>query len=38
MLTTSASATTAIVYQSPAKGSPVRATIYWLMKGRNPPK
>ena len=37
-LTISAIATTAIVYQRPEKGSPVRATIYWLMKGRKPPK
>ena len=37
-VTTSAIATTPIVYQRPAKGSPVLATMYWLMKGRNPPK
>ena len=37
-VTTSAIATTAIVYHRPANGSPVLATIYWLMKGRKPPK
>ena len=34
----SAMAVTAIVYHRPASGSPVLATIYWLMKGRKPPK
>src|SRR5262245_19849713 len=37
-VTINAIATTPIVYQRPEKGSPVRATIYWLMKGRKPPK
>jgi hypothetical protein len=37
-VTTSAIATTPIVYHRPANGSPVLATIYWLMKGRKPPK
>ena len=37
-VTIKAIATTPIVYQRPENGSPVRATIYWLMKGRNPPK